>query len=67
MVIQSNALLTGHVLPQLSRAHRVPGLTCVVERLIRRDLGLEVVEEIGSIQRPDLEVRLAELAMCQQG
>src|SRR5207248_944518 len=54
MVIQSNALLTGHVLRQFGRAHRVPGLTCVVECLIRRDLG-EVVEEIGSIKRPDLE------------
>ena len=45
------ALLAGHVFGQFGRAHRVPGLTCVVERLIGGDLRLEVVEEIGPVQR----------------
>ena len=41
------------------------GLPAVVQRLIGRNLRLEVVEEIGTIQRPDLEVLLAELVLRQ--
>ena len=42
------------------------GLAGVVERLVRRELRLEIIEEIGPVQRPQLEILLAELVLGQQ-
>ena len=43
------------------------GLPSVVQCLIGCYLRLEVVQEIGSIQRANLEVLVAELVLSQQG
>ena len=60
-------VLSSEVFRQLGRAHRVLRLACVVERLIRRDLRLEIIEEIGPVQRSNLVVLLPELVLRQQG
>ncbi len=51
---------------QLGRTNRVPGLTGVEQRLIRRDLRLKVIEEIRPIQRAELEILGPELMLRQQ-
>ena len=63
--LSAPALLAGNIFRQLGRAYRVLCLTCVVERLIGRDLRLKIVEEIGPIQWPDLEVLPAKLMLRQ--
>ena len=42
------------------------GLAGAIEYLIRRELRLKVVEEIGTVQRPDLKVLRPELMLRQQ-
>ena len=64
--LRAPAFFAGDVLGQLGGTNGVLGLAGVVEYLVRRELRLKVIEEIGTVQRPDLEVLRSELMLRQQ-
>ena len=63
-------LYTPHLFPgqfprQLGGLYRVACLASVIEHLVHRELGLEIVESVGPVQRADIEIVRTELVLSE--